>query len=306
MKKIAVITPLKHLNLDSLIESKGEVFYLENAQKHQVRNLLLDKSIDTILCNPNKQTYKIDKLLLEGTNVKLINTCSTGLSHIDIEYCKENNIEIYSLTTDFNLINELPSTSELAFGLMLDMLRNITISQEHVKMFKWDYTEFIGRQIKGLTIGIIGYGRLGKLMHGYSKAFDAIPIVYDPYIEGFDKQNLDDFISECDVISIHVHLNNETKKMINKKTLRKSKSNLIIVNTSRGGIVDENDIIDLINQNQIGGYATDVLESENGQINNSPLIKEMIINKKILITPHLGGMTIEGQTKAYTWAINKL
>ena len=146
----------------------------------------------------------------------------------------------------------------------------------------------------------------GKLMHGYSKAFDAIPIVYDPYIEGFDKQNLDDFISECDVISIHVHLNNETKKMINKKTLRKSKSNLIIVNTSRGGIVDENDIIDLINHDQIGGYATDVLESENGQINNSPLIKEMIINKKILITPHLGGMTIEGQTKAYTWAINKL
>ena len=78
------------------------------------------------------------------------------------------------------------------------------------------------------------------------------------------------------------------------------------MNTSRGGIVDENDIIDLINHDQIGGYATDVLESENGQINNSPLIKEMIINKKILITPHLGGMTIEGQTKAYTWAINKL
>ncbi len=306
IKKIAVITPIKHLKLNKLIELKGKVFYLENSKKNEVRKMLLKESINTILCNPNKQTFKIDKDLLQGTRVNLINTCSTGLSHIDMDYCREAKITVYSLTNDYELINDLPSTSELAFGLMIDMLRSITSSQKDVKMFKWDYTKFIGRQIKDLTIGIIGYGRLGKLMYNYCKAFQAKTLVYDPYIDKFSKKNLDEFIELCDVISIHVHLNNETKKMINRNSLSKSKTNLIIVNTSRGGVVDELDIISLLKNKKIGGYATDVLESENGDIKSSPLINEMKKNNKIIITPHVGGMTIEGQTKAYKWAINKL
>ena len=305
--RIAVITPISHLNgIKELIESKGEVYYIENGEKTEIRELLINKTIDTILCNPNKQTFKIDKQLLEGTKVDLINTCSTGLSHIDIEYCDKEKIKVYSLTNDYELINNLPSTSELAFGLMLDMLRHITISQVDVKMYQWDYTKFIGRQVKDLKIGIIGYGRLGKLMFNYCKAFQAITYIYDPYIEGYNNIKLDDFIKNCDVISIHVHLNNETKKMINKNSLKKAKPSLIIINTSRGGIVDESDIIFLLNNNKIGGYATDVLDSENGEINSSPLIAEMKKNNKILITPHVGGMTIEGQTRAYKWAINKL
>ena len=171
-QKIAIITPIKHLCLDKLIQSKGEPFYLENGTKKEVRALLLNNLIDIIICNPNKQEYKIDRQLLDGTNVSIINTCSTGLSHIDINYCAKNNIEIYSLTKDYKLINELPSTSELAFGLMLDLLRNISISQDHVIRGGWDYTQFIGRQIKDLNIGIIGFGRLGKLMFKYCKAFD--------------------------------------------------------------------------------------------------------------------------------------
>ena len=77
---------------------------------------------------------------------------------------EESNIEIFSLTKDYDLINNLPSTSELAFGLMIDLLRNISSSQDHVRKYNWDYTKFIGRQIKDLKIGIIGYSRLGKLV----------------------------------------------------------------------------------------------------------------------------------------------
>ena len=88
MRKIAVITPVKHLkNISNLLESKGQVFYLEEGTKDQVRELLLTHDIDTILCNPNQQTYKINKELLEGTKVTLINTCSTGMNHIDVNYC---------------------------------------------------------------------------------------------------------------------------------------------------------------------------------------------------------------------------
>ena len=296
-KKIAVITPIKHLGLDKLIESKGEIFYLENGSRDEVRLLLIEKSIDTILCNPNKQSYIIDKNLIGGTNVSLINTCSTGLSHIDIKYCEENNIKVFSLTKDFDLINNLPSTSELAFGLMLDLLRNISSSQEHVLNFGWDYTKFIGRQIKDLKIGIIGYGRLGKLMYKYCNAFEAEASVYDPYISGFDNKSLDEFISNCDVISVHVHLSNETRHMINKQNLKKAKKDLIIINTSRGAIVNEADIITLLDKGLIGGYGTDVLENENDNIKKSNLIKKMRSTNKIIITPHIGGMTIEGQKK---------
>ena len=95
MRKIAVITPVSHLEgIIPLLMTKGTPFLYEEASKGTVRELLLSHNIDTIVCNPNQQTYKIDKELLNNTNVSTINSCSTGLNHIDLDYCKENNIEI--------------------------------------------------------------------------------------------------------------------------------------------------------------------------------------------------------------------
>lgn len=303
---IAVITPIKHLlGIQKLIESKGSVFYLEEGNKYEVRNLLLTKNIDIILCNPNQQTYKIDKELLEGTNIKLINTCSTGMNHIDQEYCKENNIEIYSLTRDMDLINDLPSTSELAFGLMLSLLRKIPESKHHTLNYQWDYTQFMGRQVKDLKIGIIGYGRLGKMMEGYCKAFGAETFIYDPYVN-ISQTSLEQMFQGCDVISLHVHVTDETKYMISSKLLGLSKKGLYLINTSRGEIVNEKDIVDALSINKLTGYGADVIENEFDELSKSPIIKAMNEGKNIIVTPHTGGMTIEGQTKAYTWAINKL
>jgi D-3-phosphoglycerate dehydrogenase / 2-oxoglutarate reductase len=187
--KIAVITPISHLTgvLD-LLHTKGDIVLQETASKQDVRSLLITNNIDTIICNPNQQTYKIDEALLHGTNVKLINTCSTGMNHIDVEYCEKQNIKILSLTKDYKLIKQLPSTAELAFGLMLSLLRKIPDGKQHVSKYQWDYTNFVGRQIKGLNIGIIGYGRLGKMMHDYCKAFGADVKVYDPY----KREDMDD------------------------------------------------------------------------------------------------------------------
>ena len=304
--KIAVITPISHLEgIMSLIMTKGTPFLYEEASKETVRELLLSHNIDTIICNPNQQTYKIDKELLENTNVTLINTCSTGMNHIDVEYCKNNNIEIYSLTRDMDLINNLPSTSELAFGLMLSLLRNIPECNNHVSRYYWDYTQFMGRQVKDLKIGIIGYGRLGKMMKKYCDAFDACTYVYDPYVD-IEQTSLNDMFTECDVISLHVHVTDETKYMISEELLGLSKKGLYIINTSRGEIVNENDIVQAFNNGNLLGYGTDVIENEFDDITKSPIIKAMNKGKNIIITPHIGGMTVEGQTKAYTWAINKL
>ena len=305
--KIAVITPIGHLNgvLD-LLHTKGEVVLHETASKEQVRNLLINDNIDTILCNPNQQTYKIDEELLQGTSIKLINTCSTGMNH--------NDIKIFSLTKDYDLIKQLPSTSELAFGLMMSLIRNIPQSKQHVSEYNWDYTPFVGREVKSLTIGIVGYGRLGKMMHDYCKAFGADVKVYDPHKrEEMDDAfllntycSLTDMFEQCDVISLHVHVTPETKYMINKKILGYSKKSPYIINTSRGEIVNEQDIVEALKNKVISGYGADVVENEFDNLKASPIIHAMNRGENIIVTPHTGGMTIEGQTRAYKWAVNKL
>ena len=306
MAKIAVITPVSHLDgIVELLSTKGQIFYLEKGTKNQVRDLLLSASIDTIVCNPNQQTYKIDKELLENTNVTTINSCSTGLNHIDLDYCKKNSIEIQCHKNDYKLINQLPSTSELAFGLMLSLLRNIPECNNHVSRYHWDYTQFMGRQVKDLKVGIIGYGRLGKIMEGYCKAFGAETFIYDPYVN-IPQTSLEQMFKECDVISLHVHVTGETKYMISKKLLGLTKKDLYIINTSRGEIVNEMDIVNALSTNKLTGYGTDVIENEFDDLTQSPIIKAMNEGKNIIVTPHIGGMTIEGQTRAYKWSIDKL
>ena len=315
MKKIAVITPVSHLKgIVELLQTKGEVFLHETASKQVVRDVLVNNNIDTIICNPNQQTYKIDHELLNGTNVTLINTCSTGMNHIDREYCNSNNIKIYSLTKDYELIKQLPSTSELAFGLMLSLIRSIPQSKQHVSEYNWDYTKFVGREVKSLTIGIIGFGRLGKMMYNYCKAFGANVKVYDPYKRNEMRDafllntycELTDMFKQCDVISLHVHVTDETKYMINKELLGYSKKSPYIINTSRGEIVNEQDIVEALKNKVISGYGADVVENEFDDLQASPIIQAMNQGENITVTPHTGGMTIEGQTRAYKWAINKL
>jgi D-3-phosphoglycerate dehydrogenase len=173
----------------------------------------------------------------------------------------------------------------------------------------------MGRQIKDLTIGIIGYGRLGKMMYNYCTAFGARVKIYDPYKrnemdDAFLLNNYCSSIEElfkiCDVVSLHVHVTPETTYMINEKILGLSKKNPYIINTSRGEIVNEVDIVNALDKGLISGYGTDVIENEFDDLTKSPIIKAMNNNKNIIVTPHVGGMTIEGQTKAYTWAVNKL
>ena len=305
-KKIAVITPVSHLpGIVDLLESKGDTYLLEEGDKSQVRNLLVEKDIDTVVCNPNQQTVIIDKELLEGTKVRVVNSCSTGLNQIDIKYCKSNNIEIQCHKNDYESINQLPSTSELAFGLMLSLLRNIQKSSKHVEKYMWDYTQFMGRQVKDLNIGIVGYGRLGKMMDKFCKAFDANTYIYDPYVK-VTQTSLEDMFKLCDVVSLHVHVTPETVGIINKDLFVNNKNNPYIINTSRGEIVNEDDIVKGLKEGMLAGYGTDVVKDEFGDLSNSPIIRAMNEGENIIITPHTGGMTVEGQTKAYKWSINKL
>jgi len=304
--KIAVITPIKHLDgVYELLQTKGEVFMLEEGDINEVRELLIKENIDTILCNPNQQTYKIDYSLLYNTNVSLINTCSTGMNHIDVDYCKKEGIKIYSLTKDYDLINNLPSTSELAFGLLLDLMRNITMSNNVTKRDKsWDYLPFVGQQMKDYKVGIVGYGRLGKMMAKFCRAFDAEVYIYDPYSDESNVKELEYLFQICDAVSLHVHVSDETKYMIDYDLL--SRNVKFLVNTSRGEIVKESGVIRALKEGKLWGYGADVIEDEFGDISKSPFFNLENSKLNCIFTPHIGGMTIQGQTKAYKWSINKL
>ena len=154
--KILCLTPIKHLDgIYEYLETFGEVDYRPNMNDFDFSFVDMDK-YDVIFCNPNKQNYKLDKDILKNFNGTIL-TASTGLNHIDVDYCKSKNIKVMSHKEDMELLNELPSTAELAFGLMSSMLRNIPSSFEDVKVGGWDYDMHIGHQLKGKTIGIIGY-----------------------------------------------------------------------------------------------------------------------------------------------------
>jgi len=316
-RRIGIFTPVAHIDdIYPLLKSKGTIVVdAPHADKNTVRDHLLEHKVNTIICNPNKQTYTIDGDLLAYSYVKTILTCSTGLSHIDLEYCQLLGVDVISLTDDMDVINNLPSTSELAFILMGMLLRKVPQSMKHVYTGQWNYEPFIGRQIKGLHIGIVGYGRLGKMMATFCKAFNASVTIYDPYLENetywqdgvHHTTKIEELFTNCDVVSLHVHLNEETRGMINDTLLELPKKELYLVNTSRGGVVNEWAVYRALENGTLRGYATDVLDSENTEEpGKSPILESLRDGENVIVTPHIGGMTWEGQEFAYKSAINKL
>ncbi len=308
MSKIICITPIKHLKgVYDKLSSYGELIYQPNIIKSELNKLLIETNSHYLFTNPNKQNFILDEEVLKYTSVKVINTCSTGLNHIDLDYCNSNNIEVWSLKEDYKLINDLPSTSELAFGLMMSLLRNIQSGFDHVKRGGWDYEPYVGHQIKGKTIGVIGYGRLGKIMCRLFDGWGVELLSTDPYetITTARGVPLDELLNNSDVVFLHVHVTDDTRGMVDEEFLSKMKKESYLINTSRGELVDEDAILKSIGIGHLKGYGTDVITDEFGDFEKSKLVEMSRFSDKIIITPHVGGMTIEGQTKAYHWAVEK-
>lgn len=308
--KLACITPVSQIkDFDNLLKDNFDTYFLERSSKEEVRNLLLKEDCDIIFTNPNQQGFKIDCSLLENTKIKIICTASTGLNHIDMLYCKEKNIKVISITKEIETLNQITSTAELAFCLMLMSVRNITSSLSSVKKGEWTWEPFLGRQIKNLSIGVVGYGRLGKMFSNYCKSFGAKVLIYDPFVTVEDsyytqKNTLEDIFKESDVVSLHVHVSDLTRHMINEDILKISKNNLVLINTSRGEIVNESDVFKFLSEGKIKHYGCDVLEKEFDCKVESPLLN--LASDKVTITPHIGGSTLDAQKIAYKKSLDLL
>ena len=241
-----------------------------------------------------------DKEIIDSApNLKLIATATPGLDHIDVPSAQEKGIKVLSLQADD--LREVTGTAELAFGLILALARRIPEAFDDVKNGSWAREKFLGYNLSGKVLGIVGLGRLGSMMARYGQAFGMRVITYDPYKESSDTARLVDFktlLSESDIISIHAPLTDETINMFDEKAFSQMKKTVYLINTARGQIVNEADLLSALKNQTIAGYAADVLTGEiefKKDASNHPLVQYAKTHNNIIITPHLGGYTAESR-----------
>ena len=310
---ILVITPTRHIEgVDKNLRRLGNISYFDDPSFEELVNNV--KDVDAIFTNPNKTKIYLDKNIFKvAKRLRFICTASTGTNHINLEHTDEFGIKVISLTNQRSVINRISSTAEHAFALTLSSLRNIPNSMDSVRKGEWDYEKFIGKQMNCLKIGVIGYGRLGKMYCKFAKSMGSEVFVYDPYKQVkstkiIQVDSLTKIFEICDIVSLHVHVNEETNQMINQNLLKKARKDLILINTSRGEIINENDMCNFLKKNKSAKLFTDVLSDEVNDKFNSLLFKyfKKQKNSQIFITPHIGGMTIEAQHTAFTHAAKLL
>jgi glyoxylate reductase len=255
------------------------------------------KEIEGLICFPYDNINK--EIIEEGRNLKVISTYSVGFDHIDIEYAKKKKIRVGftpEVLTD--------ATADMAFSLLLDIARRITEGDRIIREGKWKEIygafDYVGVDLQGKTIGILGLGRIGSTLAKRAKAFD-MKITYhnrnrvakskekalDAKYVSFEK-----LITESDFLSIHVPHTKETDKLFNMRIFRKMKKTSFLINTSRGKVVNEEDLAIALKKKIISGAGLDVFDKE-------PIKKSHALMKlpNIVLAPHIGSSTKETRIK---------
>jgi len=265
MKTIGFYSPYKHLpDFSKFVESNFNCIELKNSKP--------DKC-DFIFYAPNYAKFILTDEHLKGTNVKAILTPSTGKNHIEV-----SSVPIYDINSNAILEN-IYSTAEHNIYLCLHITRQVTPIVE----------------LKESVIGILGYGRLGRMIETIGKnLFKKVEVKDVLFSTG-------KFFETTDFLSININYTKGNIKFVNREFISKFNKDIFIINTSRGEVVNEEDILELVKEGKVLGYATDVLTDEH--LNTTPfLLREA--NNKVVITPHIGGTAIQAQEKAYREVLN--
>lgn len=228
-------------------------------------------------------------------NLKYVISATTGTDHLDLKYLEQRKIKFFCLKGETDFLRTITSTPELTWGLLISLLRHIPQAVSSVHQ-EWNRDKFKGYQLKGKTIGIIGLGRVGWQIALYAKAFGMEIMYYDPFVvdDSFQKcVSLDELLHKSDIVTVHVHLTDETDSLLNEDNLHKMKKGAYLINTSRGRIIDEATIVSLLKQNHLKGVAVDVLGDELQDYKSSLLYQAFLEGYNVLITPHIGGASYD-------------
>jgi D-3-phosphoglycerate dehydrogenase len=233
-------------------------------------------------------------------HLQLVVSPTTGSDHLDTELLQTRGIDILTLRDRQFVLEKVSSTAELAWGLLLTVARQIGRATESVSKGEWQRQRFMGMQLQGKTLGIVGLGRLGGYVADYGSAFKMLVIATDPNPASsrmdIELCSLDELVRRADVISIHVPLTATTRQMFNQSILEHIKVGGILINTSRGEVVDEVALATLVRSGHIGGYGTDVLSGDVGwdkEVQPNPVTALIAEGFNVVATPHIGGYTHE-------------
>ncbi|MDA7572588.1 hydroxyacid dehydrogenase [Candidatus Actinomarina sp.] len=286
--KILICDKLDPLALQELKEMGSCV---DISTEENKREKLLSHIPDTDLVFIRSATSIDEEVIKEGANLKIIARCGVGLDNVDITQATKKGVHVTN-SPEANII----SVAELTVGLIIATARNLIEGNNSLKQKKWDRAALTGIELHGKILGFVGFGRVARLVATRMQSFGMQIVFFDPYVkdstENETKMELDDLLQQADVVSLHVVKNKETMNLISKEKLSLMKQDSIIVNTSRGGVVDESEVLRLVEERKLFSAALDVYEQE------PPEYTAELTQSSSITLPHLGASTREAQLKA--------
>ncbi|HAG90873.1 MAG TPA: phosphoglycerate dehydrogenase [Bdellovibrionales bacterium] len=276
----------------SVLKANSEIQMIEKNQSSECEALMI-----------RSHTKVHQKFLKDHPNLKFVVTATSGFDHIDIEACREKNI-LVSYCPEANA----QSTAEHTLFLMLSLLRGANQQYRSLRGGMWREGVERGGLLSERTVGLVGFGRVGKKVAQLCKAFGAQVLAHDPYESdenfkafGVERKGFTEVLKASDLLSFHVPLTSETKHMINGSTLSELSDEAYIINASRGDVIEESDLVSALREHKIKGAALDVYKKE-PLAPNSFLLKE----PTLFLTPHTGAYTEEAWERASMEAASKL
>lgn len=276
--------------------------------RHEILPLLRD--IDAYLASAAVQ---VDQEFLDAApKLTFVGSPSTGTDHLDLEELKKRSITVCDIAKEYELLNQFTATSELAFSLILALVRHLIPAHKKAKNGIWAREHFSGYQLYGKTMGILGLGRLGKISAKIAQGFGMNVVAYDPakpFAGNVKHVTFEELLSISDILSIHIHLNADTEGLIGQEALRLMKPTALLINTSRGKIIDESALLEALTSGRLAGAGLDVVDGEwlsQQELRNHPLIEHSRSNENLIIVPHIGGSTTESINLARIFMAKKI
>jgi len=289
--KVLVAAPLHERAIEILKNAGLEVVYEEYPDQEKLKELVRDVSAIIVRSKP-----KVTKEIIDAApNLKVIARAGVGLDNIDVEYAKSKGIEIVNAPAASSR-----SVAELAIALIFNVARKIAFADRKMREGVWAKKQCMGFELEGKTLGVIGFGRIGYSVAKMASAIGMKILIYDVNKDyerarevGGKFVELEELLKNSDVVTIHVPLLESTYHLINEERLKLMKSTAVLINTSRGAVVDTNALVKALQEEWIAGAGLDVFEEE-------PLPKDHPLTKldNVVLTPHIGASTVEAQERA--------
>ena len=302
---ILITAPVHDIMIETFKKNSLDFEYIPNADYQ----ILFDK-IEMATGIVVATQINIDKKILDrALHLKWIARLGSGMEHIDTTYAESKNIRCISSPE-----GNSNAVAEHALGLLLNLVRNISKSNVEIKEMNWLRNENRGREISGKVAGIIGYGNTGAQFAKILSALGMKVLAYDKYKTGFETEmikeaSIEEIVNVADVVSFHLPLNTETNHFGSKDFFSSLKKQPVIINTSRGKIIDTEALIDALQQKQIRAAALDVLENEKLKELSEKQHDQLVwlnAQENVLLTPHIAGYTFEAAYKMSKILLEKL